>query len=383
MENKKDNLVIYGESGEILECSFARVDFNNPPTILTYCSDVKQEMSNLLKSSSKLVVQIEQPSIDTKDIDEISSFDASLDKSEKSKKKNVLVRGVKKIFGKVGIEAFDEVLQEDNYATRYQKYLELLEKIAKDIEHQKETTLSEANLKQDIINGLQPLIDQLEIMIEVGLKDKENYDKETESLKLNADPANIDIQNEIQIRTKYSERFDHKLIELQKALIQYKQQIQSYKLQIAADFEIVMANDSYLEDSLPILEAQGSLMVTNRIQTDKLEMMHALDAATNAAIAHNAEVLQANAQAALDLKLNGRISTQTLQQVDVHLRKGVQIFKDGAKKKLELNKKDREDLRKLSDSINEYNSEFLNFLQGSELSMNSINTSYKKRIGGK
>ena len=381
MENNE--LVVYGQNGEIMECNFQRVDLQNPSTILGYCSDVKDAISNVLDSTSQMTIEMDELKVDEKAIEKISTFDTSLDESEQSKGKNFLVKSVKGFLGKIGLSAFKDVLAEDTYATRYQEYCKLLNEVATAIESQKQNTLNDIELKNNIIKEMTPLIKKLEVMVEVGLKDKEAYDKETETLKAQADPSDLDAQNEIQFRTQVSAIFNNKLNELEKALILYKEQIQTYRIQQNTDMELVMSNESYLRDSVPILKAQGSVMVFNRIQTKRIERQQALDKATNDAIINNAKELQTNAQAAVDLSVNGRINVSTLEELDSAIRNGIQIFRNGKKVKQDLNAKERQSMRKLNDSLNQYSEELLNLVEGSVIPTQVIKDSTQKRLGGK
>ena len=86
MENNE--LVVYGQNGEIMECNFKRVDLQNPSTILGYCSDVKDAIGNILDSTSQMTIEVDELTVDEKAIEKISTFDTTLDESEKSKGKN-------------------------------------------------------------------------------------------------------------------------------------------------------------------------------------------------------------------------------------------------------------------------------------------------------
>ena len=383
MENNNNELVVYGQNGQILDCKFQRVDLNTPATILSYCADVKGAISNILDSTAQMTIAIDEITVDEKDIAKISGFSESLEESEKSDGKNSLIKGVKTFLAKIGIDAFKDVLEEDNYATRFKEYSELLDKVAAAVDQQKQNTLNDIELKDSIINEMKPLIDQLEIMIAVGLKDKEDYDKKTQELKMNSDPTDMDVQREIQVRTQISAIFNNKLNELEKALILYKEQVQSYRVQQNSDMELVMANDSYLQDSVPLLKAQGSVMVFNKIQTKRIARQQALDVATNAAILENAKQLQTNAQAAVDLSVKGRVNMSTLEQLDTAIRNGIQIFQNGKKLKQELNNKERQAMIKLNTSLNQYSSEFLSLAEGNQIAMSVIQNPTQKRIGGK
>jgi len=381
MENNE--IVVYGNNGEIVECKFQRVDLNTPATILSYCSDIKDAIGTILDSTSQMTIEVDELKVDEKSIEKISTFDQSLDESEKSKGKNSLIKGIKGFLGKIGVEAFKEVLEEDNYASRYEEYCKLLNEVAQAVEAQKQNTLNDIELKNNIIKEMSPLVEQLEVMIEVGLKDKAAYDKETEDLKLNGDPNNIDIQNQIQFRTQISAIFNNKINELEKALILYKEQIQTYRIQQNSDMELVMSNESYLRDSVPILKAQGSVMVFNRIQTKRIQRQQALDQATNQAIINNAQELQTNAQAAVDLSVKGRVNVATLEQLDSAIRNGIQIFKNGKKLKQDMNAKERQSIKKINNSLNQYNEELLNLIEGNEITSSAIGiNNSQKKIGG-
>lgn len=381
MENNE--LVVYGENNEIVSCNFERVDLNTPSTILSYCSDVKDAISNVLDSTSQMTIEMDELKVDEKAIEKISTFDTSLDESEQSKGKNFLVRGIRGFLTKIGIDAFD-ALEEDNYASRYTEYCKLLNEVAQAVESQKQNTLNDIELKNNIIKEMLPLIAELEVMIEVGIKDREAYDNETELMKQNLDPNDIDLKNQIQFRTQVSAIFNNKLNELEKALILYKEQVQTYRIQQNSDMELVMSNESYLKDSVPILKAQGSVMVFNRIQSKRIASQQALDKATNEAIVNNAKELQMNAQAAVDLSVNGRINMATLEELDKAIKSGIQIFKTGKKLKQDMNLKERQSIKKLNDSLSQYNEELLNLVEGNEINTTAMGiSSPQKRIGGK
>ena len=103
----------------------------------------------------------------------------------------------------------------------------------------------------------------------------------------------------------------------------------------------------------------------------------------NDAIINNAKELQTNAQAAVDLSVNGRINVSTLEELDSAIRNGIQIFRNGKKVKQDLNAKERQSMRKLNDSLNQYSEELLNLVEGSVIPTQVIKDSTQKRLGGK
>ena len=382
MENKQE-LVVYGENGEILDCTFSRVNFDEPASILSYCEDVKEEIGRILDTTAQMAVDSQEIQVDDKMISTITSFDESLDESEKKKKKEenlpAVVRSAKGFFRK--LTGKDEEAVETTYKGRYQEYCRGIEEVCIAVESQKQGSLNDIQLRDSIIKELTPLIEQLEEMIKVGKVDKDTFDSTI--AKLRELTPNMDTEYEIQYKTQLSEVFNGKLNELEKALVLYKEQIQSYRLQQRTDMELVMNSDSYLRDSAPILKAQGSVMVFNRQQENRLQTMAKLNDATNTAIVNNAKDLEQNAQAAVELSLNKGVSAETLTVLDSSLKKGIEIYKAGRQKRQQQIEKDRQSLIQLNSSLESYQKELLQLIDDdgvmSELLKSSAPSSLGKR----
>lgn len=359
------DLVIYGENGQILECNFNRVDFNDPNSILNYGLDIQGEIGKILESTSKISEFTYDIEIDEKDVDALATFDQTLDKNEK-KQNGVgasLANIGRSILAKLGVEKFQDMGEKYSLEYSFREYCSMIETVVQGEEEMKQSSLSNIKLRQEIKEELKPLIKQLEQMLEVGTLDKTEYDKVTEELK--KQEQTVDIQNEIQVRTLYSNIFGDKLYNLQKTINMYKEQVLSYDVQQQTDMQIVMAAESFIKDTSPILKAQGSVMIFNRDQQKKLAFQQNLIDASNQAVANNAKDLQLNAQQAVDLMLNNGITVETLKVVETSLRNGIQIFKDGQVKKKELVKKNTEALADLNATLGTYQEE-LNQLAGSD-----------------
>ena len=84
MENNNGNeIVVYDNNGQIIDCQFARIDMNQPASILSYCSDVKDQISGILESTAQMSIAAEEVVLDEATINSIASFDESLDESDK------------------------------------------------------------------------------------------------------------------------------------------------------------------------------------------------------------------------------------------------------------------------------------------------------------
>ena len=382
MENNE--IVVYGDNGEIVNCNFNRVDLTTPASILSYGSEAIEAIGDVLDSTAQMAIETDQEIVDSKKIESISNFGKEFDESEKEQKSTSLVKKGKQLLANMGIKFFQESLEKESYKGRYEEYCEMLNYVAEAIEHQKQNTLNDIEFKNGIIAEMLPLISQLEMIIEVGKQDKEAYDKETEDKKQNMDVNNLDAQREINFRTKISEAFNEKLNKLANMLVAYKTQIDSYKMQQLVDYSIVADKEDYLRHSSPLLKAQGSLMVNNRIQSEKLAQSKALNQAVNNAITQNAKELLTNVETAVDLSVNGGIQTGSLEVVADTLSKGIEVFKNGSKAKREKIAKDEASRKNIKNALNKFNEELLNFMDSEFVEGKVIEgTTGPKRIGGK
>lgn len=365
MEQKE--IIVYDQEGKIVDCNFHRIDMNNPQTILSYCDDVKDTISAILESTAQMSVDTEAVKIDEKLIGNITGFDESLDESEKqAKKKNLpIVSGVKSILTRMGIEKYKKEEEMATYKGRYLDYCSKIEEVIHALEAQKQASLSDIELRNRIVEEVNPLIKQLEEMIKVAHIDRENF---AEELKVLAEgPKSLDTDYLVQYRTQLLEVLDGKITELEKSLVLYKTQIQQYRVQQATEMQAVMSADSYIKDTAPILKAQGSVMLFNREQTQRLETLKSLNEASNLALIQNASDLAENANGAVELSLNNGISVDTLEELDASLRKGIEVFQNGRKLKVDQIKAEQLALARLNEQLESYQQEVLYLIDNKEV----------------
>lgn len=390
---KENELVVYSEKGEIVDCKFQRIDMENPSTILSYCSDVKDQISAILDSTAQMSIAQEEVVLDEETINSISSFDDSLDASEKARKKKELaiVKSIKGMLANLGVDKYQDEERMKTYKGRYEEYCRGIELVVEAVEKQKQASLNDIELRNQIVAEITPLIEQLEVMVKVGHEDKEVYDAETEKIKAIV-PQTLDTEHEIQCRTQISEVLNNKLHELEKAVVLYKEQIQTYRIQQKTDMQLTMEADSYIRDQAPILKAQGSVMVFNRQQADRITRMQVLNQKSNEAITNNARQLEQNVQATIDLALNQGISLDTLKVVDQSLRRGVDLFKNGRIQKQQQIEAQRSSLEALNQSLDAYQQEVVKLIQDEDAVLNVLGdstpirktlTPYKRIPGGK
>lgn len=359
MEKQNTDLVVYGTGGEIVSTKFQRMDFKVPTTILSYCDDVKNQISNILDSTAQMSIDSSNIVLDQGLLDTISSFDEQLDESDKQRDKKELpiVRAVKGFLAKAGVDKYEAEARLRTYKGRYEEYCKGIQMVVEAVEQQKQASLNDIALRDAIVEQMVPLIEELEVMVQVGHQDKAAYDAETENLKQG--PQDIDTQHMIQYREQLSGVINKKLHELEKALVLYKDQIQTYRLQQQTDMQLTMEADSYIRDQAPILKAQGSVMVFNRQQAERISVLEELNARSNEAIKKNALELEQNIESTVALSLNQGVTLETLQIVDQSLKRGVELFKSGREQKQAQIEQQREALIALNESLDEYQREIV------------------------
>ena len=384
MENNNGNeIVVYDNNGQIIDCQFARNDMNQPASILSYCSDVKDQISGILESTAQMSIAAEEVVLDEATINSIASFDESLDESEKqrNKKELAIVAKAKSLLAKFGVDKFEDEARLKTYKGRYDEYCRGISLVVEAVEKQKQASLNDIQLRNEIIEEMTPLIEQLEIMVKVGHEDKAKYDAETDEIR-KIQPQTLDTEYQIQYREQLSEVLNNKLHELEKALVLYKEQIQAYRLQQKTDMQLTMEADSYIRDQAPILKAQGSVMVFNRQQADRITRMQKLNEKSNEALTNNARQLEQNVQATIDLMLNQGISVDTLKVVDQSLRKGVDLFRNGRAQKHQQVESQRASLKALSESLDAYQQEVIKLIQDESAVLEVLGdaTPHRKRL---
>jgi len=387
-------IVVYGENGEILDCKFQRVDFENPATLISYCDDVKDEISRILDSTAQLALGSQEIHVDENMIANITAFDESLDDSEKKREKAenqpAIIKGIKGILATLGVKKYqEEEVEETTYKGRYERYCEGIGEVSAAVESQRQGALNDIALRNSIIEEITPYIEILEEMIKVGEIDKATFDETVEALKQL--PKDQDLEYAIQFKTQLSGVFGDKLDKLKRALITLKGQIQSYRMQQTTDMQIVMEQQSYLTDVAPLLKAQGSIKVFNRQQETRIVEMARLNEASNQAIMNNARDIEQNAQAVVELSLNGGITVETLKFCDGAYKRGISIVQNGRQQKQQQIAQNASALKELSTSLDSYNQELLQIIDDSSVMseiLKDSTTSYRpsapvKKLGTK
>lgn len=387
MENNNE-LVVYGENGQIIECKFQRVDFNNPPTVISYCDDVIESLANILDSTSKLVIETPQEIMDTKTIDRIALFNEGVDESLEEQANPGLAtrtkRSLNSMFSKIGITLFEEALQEDTPANRYKKQREILAEVKEILGRQNERIITGISFKGEIIKAMEPNVTNLDTMIEVGQKDLKAFKEETAAMALQIAPEDYKGKKEIRIREKIALIFDEKLNRLANMAEAYYLEIEEYQISQLTDMTLVGIKTDQIKHGVPLMESQAGLMVVTKEQTQQLTEAKALDDVINNTIMKNADELLVNVNTASELSVNGGLRTSTIEHTANQVSKAIETYRNRQKQIKYKMIKDAQTRERLRAQRNKDKQEILGLFEDNLLADGLTESlSNEKKFGGK
>lgn len=389
----ENELIVYGENGEIVECGFDRVDFTNPPSLISYGDSVIEELANVLESTSQLILETPQEQVDSKIMQEITTFDQTLDKSAEKINNPGLVdkakRGLSSVLSKLGINALEDALQEESLANQYREQREKLSEVKEILVRQNERIFASITLTSEIIKTMQPLIKKFDTMIEVAKEDLKKFRSEIDALAATADPQDERVKNAIRVRVQTADFFEKQLNELQNMSVTYDQTVAEYQLQQITDMSLVSTKTSQIKHGIPVLETQAGLMVKNKEQQQAIAEAKALNDAINNAVKKNAGDLLTNIEGALQLEVNGGITGDTIASVNSTITKAVEVYKNRDKMIKEKIAKDSQIREKVKADRNKTKQAILGLFEdsflidGNDASITIIENTPQKQIGSK
>ena len=352
-----------------LNNKYERVDFNNPSTIIYYGHEAKDEIVRIFKEIANNSADYEEIELDEKLIRSIVSFNEVLEENERKaqKKSKSLVTKFKKLLVKVGVSSKEEK-NSTSFKAQYEQYVAELEKTGEVVNSQKIGAISDAKTRRELSQALIPFLEMLQEIIDVGVIDRDAFEKEIMDDSLNLEKVKnekennnqqliLDLENEIQIKRQLLAIFNDRLNELNKNLVLYKEKRQSFLLQQTNEFEILIACEGYLKDTMTTLQTQASIYIFNRKQKGRIRTLEALNEAANLSISRNAEIMQENTESVINLSVNKGIHTSTIQDLHASLVNCLDTYKKGRILKLEQIKTDALVLKQLNDSLDEYKEE--------------------------
>ncbi len=312
---------------------FERVDFDNPESILYYGHDDKQAISDILTNTAGLSIKQGKQALSEDMIAKLYTFEDELEESDRksSKKELAIVARGKSLLTKLGVKKFEREKEQNSYGARYQAYCDNIEAVCNYMEEQMQESLNDIKLRQQIAYEMKPYMEHLKLTIQAGEADYYLYLEEIEQMKKLPNAA--ELENEIKKKEMIASVFNGKLDKLRKVYVSYEQHLLVYAEQQNNEMNIVMEQQSYIEDQQPILRAQGSSMIFNRQQAKRASDLEKLNEATNKAYSENALAITKNADSVANLMVNGGLKIESVQALQSALEYGIQVFRNAQQEK--------------------------------------------------
>ena len=355
--------------------SFNRVNFNDSSSILNYGVDILNEIQERARVHAQMLeAQGEISNLD-EETDRIARFNEQLRRGDTSKKYSkgligLAVGGFRKITSLVR----DEEATDGNFI-KYKQYCDNLKKIASNVEEDKNNTLKEMAINSDFIKQMKPLMQKLQILIEVGYSDLEAFrtgDLASYEKLYNANPEDIDTKTSYFIGKQASDIFETQLVDLTKSLALYKQTLLEIEMSQEPNMKLVVSYNSYLTTAAPNLEVQGSSMVGLQRQRERIDKQRKLLDIMNQTYVNNAEMLVENIEDTVTLAETGNISVETIRKVDELVGKGVAILNESLQKRRELRQGEIDELKKLSGNVESYKEQIGNYMIGEAAAIEAL-----------
>lgn len=348
MEENKEIIVVNNNK----EYPFERVNFDDNISVLNYGSDILKQIEEVSIIHAKMLES--QGVTDSLD-DELSSITdfsqqitrIELDGEDKKEEKGLMKLG-SKIMDKFRRKT-KEFLDTDFISS--EKYQENLKTIAETIAKESELVLKTIKQNGDFKKIMEPLLDKLKLLVEVGTTDLEEYKKnvyEPRKLAHEQNPEDTSIMRAYATSDLIVDTFEGTLADLKKGLSECELTLIGMEMGQKPNMALVRQYNTYLRTSQPFLYLQGAEMVENQRQRDRINKFNRVVETTNDVYKRNAELLVDNIRDATELEKNGSILMETIEEVAALTNEGLQLYQSSAQ---EIKKARAEDLAKLDNIV--------------------------------
>lgn len=319
-ENNQNNT-----SQEIIEyTNFARVDFDNPITMMNYGKELIDEIGKFIQDAAKMR-EYDNSNLNAavEKIDSIFNFNEELDEVDKNQQL-VLTKPLKRKLSKIKAKILGKDDEENlSYAVQYDKKMDDIKSLAYSLEQQKNKLVVDVNIDTKLIDEMRKYIKKLKYIIAVGESDLEEYKLKIETLRQDCLENPTDEKtNEIASGDKKIAFFSSILNKLREKVAGYYLQIQQDELKQQGNMELTFIVQDYIGSTIPTLIGQVSSMVGVRIQKNTITQFNKCVDNTNKAIQKNAELLTGNIQEIGERAKEGNITTETYEKVTSSIEQG-------------------------------------------------------------
>lgn len=349
MEENKEIIVVNNNNKEY---PFERVNFDDNISVLNYGSDILKQIEEVSIIHAKMLES--QGVTDSLD-DELSSitdFSQQITRIELDGEDKKEEKGLMKLGSKI-MDKFRRKTKEflDTDFISFEKYQDNLKTIAETIAKESELVLKTIKQNGDFKKIMEPLLDKLKLLVEVGTTDLEEYKKnvyEPRKLAHEQNPEDTSIMRAYATSDLIVDTFEGTLADLKKGLSECELTLIGMEMGQKPNMALVRQYNTYLRTSQPFLYLQGAEMVENQRQRDRINKFNRVVETTNDVYKRNAELLVDNIRDATELEKNGSILMETIEEVAALTNEGLQLYQSSAQ---EIKKARAEDLAKLDNIV--------------------------------
>jgi len=349
MEENKEIIVVNNNNKEY---PFERVNFDDNISVLNYGSDILKQIEEVSIIHAKMLES--QGVTDSLD-DELSSitdFSQQITRIELDGEDKKEEKGLMKLGSKI-MDKFRRKTKEflDTDFISFEKYQANLKVVADTIEKESELVLKTIKQNGDFKKIMEPLLDKLKLLVEVGTADLEEYKKnvyEPRKIAHEQNPEDTSMMRAYATSDLIVDTFEGTLADLKKGLSECELTLIGMEMGQKPNMALVRQYNTYLRTSQPFLYLQGAEMVENQRQRDRINKFNRVVEVTNSVYKRNAELLVDNIRDATELEKNGSILMETIEEVAALTNEGLQLYQSSAQ---EIRKARTEDLAKLDNIV--------------------------------
>lgn len=349
MEENKEIIVVNSNNKEY---PFERVNFDDNISVLNYGSDILKQIEEVSIIHAKMLEsQGVTDSLDD-ELGSITDFSQQITRIELDGEEKKEEKGLMKLGSKI-MDKFRRKTKEflDTDFISFEKYQANLKVVADTIEKESELVLKTIKQNGDFKKIMEPLLDKLKLLVEVGTADLEEYKKnvyEPRKLSHEQNPEDTSIMRAYATSDLIVDTFEGTLADLKKGLSECELTLIGMEMGQKPNMALVRQYNTYLRTSQPFLYLQGAEMVENQRQRDRINKFNRVVEVTNSVYKRNAELLVDNIRDATELEKNGSILMETIEEVAALTNEGLQLYQSSAQ---EIRKARTEDLAKLDNIV--------------------------------
>lgn len=337
---------------------FKRVDFNNPTTILEYGQDIIDEIEKVINDAVKNIGEENAPNYTfLQKVDGLSDLSSKLDDLEEKRIKqngglSKIINKFKKLIGK-------DTDTELSYSEEYKRYIDNIDQIVVDVSNMYESAKKDFDLFNNFIKSIKPYVEVLQKVYELGMKDKNEFEKEVANCENNymKDNNDSDCRRDAIYKRQLLDIFVEKLYQIQKSKATINEVIIQWNMRQVNAIKQLTSYKNFLSIDKSILKLNGTALVGAKKQKEEVDLLRYLINGANKALVEGPKELNDVISEVNELTKDGNIRLETITKIDNYLQEGISLLKQGSIEKKEFIENSSKQLSMITEHFNGFNLE--------------------------